>query len=397
MAVIWLKSGREKSVRLRHPWIFSGAIDHLKGDPQPGETVEVCSSTGEWLAWAAYSPFSQIRGRIWSWDARESIDANFIRARLAQALNMRKALVPAEETNALRLVHGESDGLPGVVIDRYGSVLVLQILSAGAEAWRDALVNGLVELTGLEQVYERSDVDVRSLEGLPERTGSLHGAPPPERLVIRENGLDFKVDICAGQKTGFYLDQRRNRQRVGALVSGRKVLNCFCYTGAFSVYALAGGAASVLSIDSSADAMALAAENVALNGFPAEKVSWLEGDVFHELRRLRDRAESFDAIILDPPKFAPTAAQAERAARGYKDINLLAFKLLRPGGLLFTFSCSGGISADLFQKIVAGAALDAGVQGALMVEHLAQGPDHPVALNFPEGAYLKGLVCQVTG
>jgi len=238
-------------------------------------------------------------------------------------------------------------------------------------------------------------VDVRSLEGLPERTGSLHGSQPPGRLVIRENGLDFNVDVCAGQKTGFYIDQRRNRQRLGALVAGRKVLNCFCYSGAFSVYALAGGAEKVLSIDSSADALALAAENVALNGFPAEKADWLEGDVFHELRRLRDRAESFDAIILDPPKFAPTAAQAERAARGYKDINLLAFKLLRPGGLLFTFSCSGGISTDLFQKIVAGAALDAGVN-ARIVEHLAQGPDHPVALNFPEGAYLKGLVCQVS-
>jgi 23S rRNA (cytosine1962-C5)-methyltransferase len=239
-------------------------------------------------------------------------------------------------------------------------------------------------------------VDVRSLEGLSERTGALHGSPPPERLVIRESGLQFNVDVCTGQKTGFYIDQRRNRQRVGALVAARKVLNCFCYSGAFSVYALAGGASSVLSIDSSASALAMAEENVALNGFPAEKASWLEGDVFHELRTLRDRAESFDAIILDPPKFAPTAAQAERAARGYKDINLLAFKLLRPGGLLFTFSCSGGISADLFQKIVAGAALDAGVD-ARIVEHLAQGPDHPVALNFPEGAYLKGLVCQVAG
>jgi 23S rRNA (cytosine1962-C5)-methyltransferase len=399
MAAIWLKSGREKSVQHRHPWIFSGAIDHAEGahgDPQMGETVEVRSAAGDWLARAAYSPFSQIRGRIWSWDERERIDAGFIRRRLEQAVHVRQALIPPDETNALRLVHGESDGLPGVVVDRYGDVLVLQILSAGAETWRETLVNGLVELTGLKQVYERSDVDVRSLEGLPERTGAVRGSTPPDRLVIRESGLEFNVDVCTGQKTGFYIDQRRNRQRVGALGLGRKVLNCFCYTGAFSVYALAGGAASVLSIDSSASALAMAAENVALNGFPAEKALWLEGDVFHELRTLRDRAESFDAIILDPPKFAPTAAQAERAARGYKDINLLAFKLLRPGGLLFTFSCSGGISADLFQKIVAGAALDAGVD-ARIVEHMAQGPDHPVALNFPEGAYLKGLVCQVAG
>jgi 23S rRNA (cytosine1962-C5)-methyltransferase len=395
MAAICLKSGRDKSVRQRHPWVFSGAIHHLQGDPQMGETVEVRNEAGEWLAWAAYSPFSQIRGRIWSWEQEESIDAGFIRRRLEQAMRMRQSLVPPEETNALRLVHGESDGLPGVVVDRYAGMLVLQILSAGAEAWREELVDGLVELTGLQQVYERSDVDVRSLEGLPERTGSLHGSPPPGRLVIRESGLDFIVDVCTGQKTGFYIDQRRNRQRVRALVAGRKVLNCFCYSGAFSVYALAGGAERVLSIDSSADALGLAAENMTLNGFPAEKAEWLEGDVFHELRRLRDRAESLDAIILDPPKFAPTAAQAERAARGYKDINLLAFKLLRPGGLLFTFSCSGGISTELFQKIVAGAALDAGVD-ARIIEHLAQGPDHPVALNFPEGAYLKGLVCQVS-
>jgi 23S rRNA (cytosine1962-C5)-methyltransferase len=396
MAAIWLKSGREKSVQHRHPWIFSGAIDHLEGEPHTGETVAVRSAAGEWLAWAAYSPFSQIRGRIWSWEEHERIDAAFIRKRLEQAVQLRQALIPPDETNALRLVHGESDGLPGVVVDRYADVLVLQILSAGAETWREALADGLVELTGLQQVYERSDVDVRSLEGLPERIGALRGSAPPDWLVIRESGLQFNVDVCTGQKTGFYIDQRRNRQRVGALGTGRKVLNCFCYSGAFSVYALAGGASSVLSIDSSAGALAMAVENVALNGFPADKALWLEGDVFHELRTLRDRAESFDAIILDPPKFAPTAAQAERAARGYKDINLLAFKLLRPGGLLFTFSCSGGISADLFQKIVAGAALDAGVD-ARMVEHLAQGPDHPVALNFPEGAYLKGLVCQVAG
>ena len=394
MAAIWLKSGRDKSVRQRHPWIFSGSIDHLQGNPQSGETVEVRSEAGEWMASAAYSPFSQIRGRIWSWNQKDSIDAGFIGRRVEQALRMRQALIVPGETDALRLIHGESDGLPGVVVDRYADVLVLQILSAGAEAWREALVDALVEQTGIQQVYERSDVDVRNLEGLPERTGALRGSAPPDRLVIQENGLDFNVNVCTGQKTGFYIDQRRNRQRVGALVAGRKVLNCFCYTGAFSMYALAGGAANVLSIDSSADALAMAAENLALNGFPAEKATWLEGDVFHELRTLRDRAESFDAIVLDPPKFAPTAAQAERAARGYKDINLLAFKLLRPGGLLFTFSCSGGISADLFQKIVAGAALDAGVD-ARIVEHLAQGPDHPVALNFPEGAYLKGLVCQV--
>jgi 23S rRNA (cytosine1962-C5)-methyltransferase len=391
---LYLKKGRDKSVRQHHPWIFSGAIERMQGSPGLGETVEIFSSEGEWLAWAAYSQNSQINARIWSWDKNDSIGREFFKTRLCRAVELRAALIPQGETDAFRLVHAESDGLPGLVVDRYADVLVIQCLSAGIELWLKELVELLVELTGCEQVYERSDVDVRRLEGLPERVGALCGAAPTEPLIISENGLLFKVDILHGQKTGFYIDQRHNRQRVGALAQGRRVLNCFCYSGGFSIYALAGGASQVVSIDSSHEALLLAGENYLINHLGIEQSDWIEGDVFHELRLLRDRAQSFDAIILDPPKFAPTAAQAERAARGYKDINLLAFKLLRPGGLLFTFSCSGGISADLFQKIVAGAALDAGVD-ARIVEHLAQGPDHPVALNFPEGAYLKGLVCQV--
>jgi 23S rRNA (cytosine1962-C5)-methyltransferase len=355
--------------------------------------VEIRSSAREFLGWAAYSPNSQIRARMWSRDEKETIDGAFICRRIEQAIGSRR-LYETNHTNAMRLVHAESDGLPGVIVDRYGDVLVMQCLTAGAEYWRDTLVKSLTEITGLRQIYERSDVDVRGLEGLPERTGSLLGDPPAGRFVIQENGLQFYVDVIHGQKSGFYLDQRANRQRLLELVKNRQVLNCFCYTGAFSVYALAGGASEVLSVDSSAEALAVGVENVALNGFPSEKASWLEGDVFHMLRTFRDQGRSFDAIILDPPKFAPTIAQAERAARGYKDINLLAFKLLRPGGLLFTFSCSGGVSSDLFQKIVAGAALDAGVE-ARILEHLFQGPDHPVALNFPEGAYLKGLICAV--
>jgi 23S rRNA (cytosine1962-C5)-methyltransferase len=293
--------------------------------------------------------------------------------------------------NACRLIHAESDGLPGLVVDRYADTLVAQFLSAGAESWRETLSDLLVELTGLQDLYERSDVDVRELEGLPVRTGALRGNPP-EKLTITENGLKFSVDLAAGHKTGFYLDQRPNRLRVRTLAKGREVLDCFCYTGGFTVNALAGGAKSVLSVDSSAQALSLARENLTLNGLPLERVEFRQEDVFFVLRFLRDSGRSFDLVVLDPPKFAPTAAQAEKAARGYKDINLLAFKLLRPGGFLATFSCSGGVDAALFQKIVASAALDAGVE-AQVVEHLAQGPDHPVALNFPEGAYLKGLVC----
>jgi 23S rRNA (cytosine1962-C5)-methyltransferase len=391
MPSIILKPGREKSLLRRHPWVFSGALDRVDGDPRPGETVDVLDAKGHFLARAAYSPSSQIRARAWTFDPSEQVDADFFRRRIQAAFERRVALGLADESDALRLLHAESDGLPGLIIDRYADVLVFQSLTAGSEFWRETLLDLLMDLAGASAIYERSDADVRELEGLVSRVGPLRGSPP-ESLVIQEYGLKFKVDIAHGHKTGFYLDQRANRRRVGQLSAGRDVLNCFCYTGGFTLHALAGGAKSVLSVDSSADALALGRDNLALNGLPAGQAEWLEADVFERLRKFRDQARSFDMIILDPPKFAANAAQAERAARGYKDINLLAFKLLRKGGILATFSCSGGIDAPLFQKIVAGAALDAGVD-AQIVEHFSQGPDHPVGLHFPEGAYLKGLVC----
>jgi 23S rRNA (cytosine1962-C5)-methyltransferase len=398
MGKIILKTGREKSVRLGHPWIFSGAVERVDGPAGSGDTVEVLSAGGEFLARAAYSPLSKIRARVWTRTEGEDVDRGFLVRRLEQALMLRAAFVgqvgASADAAAVRLVHGESDGLPGIIVDRYADTLVLQALSAGAERWKQTLAELLMEQTGVKNVYERSDVDVRRLEGLEERIGSLCGKEPESTIISEGYGLRFRVDIKTGQKTGFYIDQRNNRKRLGELAQGRDMLNCFCYTGGFTLYGLAGGANSVLSIDSSSEALDLARQNLALNELPAERAEWLEADVFTALRKLRDQARSFDLIVLDPPKFAPTAAQAERAARGYKDINLLAFKLLRPGGLLFTFSCSGGISPDLFQKIVAGAAVDAGVE-ANVVEHLEQGPDHPVALNFPEGAYLKGLICWV--
>ena len=389
MPVIYLKPGREKSVLRRHPWIFSGAVGRVDGSPGDGETVKMVNSQGQFLGWGAFSSKSQISVRIWSWDEEENIAGDFFRRRLQQAIAGRQM------NNALRLVHAESDGLPGLVVDRYNELLVVQYLSSGPERWRETLADLLVEITGIGQVFERSDVDVRALEGLPSRIGPVRGPEPPERITIRENGLDFWVDVHKGHKTGFYLDQRANRSRLRQLAVGRDVLDCFCYTGGFTVHAMAGGANSVQAVDGSGDALALARENLALNRLPSEEVEWVEGDVFQTLRGLRDRDRHFDLIILDPPKFAPTAAQAEGAARGYKDINLLAFKLLRPGGLLVTFSCSGGISEDLFQKIVAGAALDAGAE-AQIIERLHQGADHPVALNFPEGAYLKGFIIRKT-
>jgi 23S rRNA (cytosine1962-C5)-methyltransferase len=391
---ILLKPGRERSVLARHPWVFSGAVAQVQGKVEPGETVIVRAPQGGFLGYAAYNPTARIAARMWSWDESDVVDEAFLRRRLEAAIGLRRALIPPEETDAVRLVHGESDGLPGLVVDRYAGMLVVQFLSAGVEHWRDALVQMLVELTGISAVYERSDVEARTVEGLPQREGPLYGQSPPGPLTVTENGLRFLVDPVGGQKTGFYIDQRRNRQFLRQFSAGRDVLNCFCYTGAFSVYALAGGARSVLSVDSSGEALSVARENAAQNGLDSTAVEWLEADVFQALRTFRDQNRSFDLIVLDPPKFAHTAAQAERAARGYKDINLLAFKLLRPGGLLFTFSCSGGVSEDLFQKIVAGAALDASVH-AEIVARMAQGVDHPVALNFPEGAYLKGLVCHV--
>lgn len=388
-----LKPGREKSVMARHPWVFSGAVQRVDGEPGMGETVLVCNASGQALGLAAYSPQSSIRARMWSLDPEEKIDAGFFKAKIERAIERRAAIIPDGETNALRLVHAESDGLPGVVVDRYDRVLVLQLLTAGAETWRETICEVLEEVTGLTTIVERSDVDVRQLEGLPPRSGIIRDETPG-LVEIRENRLRFLVDVVRGQKTGFYIDQRRNRLWVGELAAGREVLNCFCYSGGFSVYALANGAKSVTSVDSSAEALRLGQENMALNSLPGEKAAWIDGDVFKVLRTMRDQGRSFDMVILDPPKFAPTAAQAERAARGYKDINLLGLKLLRPGGILATFSCSGGVSSDMFQKIVAGAALDAGVDGRI-VQTLTQGPDHPVALSFPEGAYLKGLIVQV--
>jgi 23S rRNA (cytosine1962-C5)-methyltransferase len=388
-----LKPEREKSLKRRHPWVFSGAVARVQGKPAPGDTVEVRSAAGAFLAVAAYSPESQIVGRVWDWSER-AVDRAFFNERIATAVAQRRALLDAAATDAYRLLHGESDGLPGVVADRYGDTLVLQLTSAGAERWRDAIADALLEATGASRVWERSDAEVRALEGLAPATGPLRGPREPTRIEVSEDGIRFEVDLERGHKTGFYLDQRENRRRVRQLARGRDVLDGFCYTGGFALNAAAGGARSVFALDSSAEALSLAKANARLNGLSG--IDWVGGDVFQMLRHLRDARRQFDLIVLDPPKFAPTAAHAAKAARAYKDINLLALKLLRPGGLLTTFSCSGAISADLFQKIVAGAALDAGVD-AQIVERLGPGPDHPVALNFPEGGYLKGLLCRVAG
>ena len=389
MAKLILKADKEKSLLRQHPWVFSGAVERVEGAPESGATVEVRARHGQFLGRAAYSPQSRIVARVWDFAERERIDADFFRRRLNDAIAMRTRRLAPGEREAVRLVHAESDGLPGIVVDRYARMLVLQLSSAGAYYWRDTLVEQLADLFPQHAIFERSDADVLTLEGLTPAVGLRHGSWSGAPVEFEESGLRFNADPQHGHKTGFYLDQRDNRALARSLAQGREALDCFCYSGAFTASLLAGGAASVLAVDSSSDALSAAQAHVERNSLPPAQ--FLEADVFQALRKLRDQARQFDMIVLDPPKFAPTAALAERAARGYKDINLYAFKLLRKGGVLLTFSCSGGISPDLFQKIVAGAAMDAGVQ-AQILRRLGAAPDHPIALNFPEGEYLKGLL-----
>ena len=393
MKTIRLREGKERSVLRRHPWVFQGSV--ARGGADPGETVRVEADDGRFLAWGAFSPSSMIRVRAWSFDEAERIDAAFFARRIVTAVALRARLPIASD--GVRLVHGEADGLPGLIVDRYADVLSVQFLSAGTERWKQTIADALLDATGCSRLYERSDAGVRGLEGLPLLKGWLRGggetAGAPE-VTIREHDWRLTVDVAEGHKTGFYLDQRDNRARFAALVRHfgvQRVLNCYCYTGGFSVAALAGGAAEVVSVDSSAPALERARAHVALNGFDAARATFVDADVNALLRERLKAGERFDAIVLDPPKFAPSAAHAERAARAYKDINRLALMLLVPGGLLFTFSCSGGIGAELFHKIVAGEGLDAQVDGVLL-ERLAGAPDHPTTIVFPEGEYLKGLV-----
>ncbi|MBL8278008.1 MAG: class I SAM-dependent methyltransferase [Pelomonas sp.] len=388
MKTVTLRPGKERSLVKRHPWVFESSVARGGGDA--GETVRVAAADGQFLAWAAFSPQSQIRLRAWSFDEGERIDAAFFQRRIAQALAMRARLPIASD--AVRLIHGEADGLPGLIVDRYVDTLVAQFTSAGVERWKAVIADALLAATGLTRLYERSDAQAREWEGLPVQTGWLRGEGPTA-LTIREHDWQLTLDVAEGHKTGYYLDQRDSRRRFADAVKQygvRSVLNCFSYTGGFSVAALAGGASEVISVDSSGPALARATAHVALNGFDAGRHQAWDADVNATLRRCLAEGRRFDAIVLDPPKFAPAAAHAERAARAYKDINRLAFMLLADGGLLYTFSCSGGIAPDLFHKIVAGAGLDAGVDGYI-VERLSAAADHPQTVRFPEGDYLKGL------
>lgn len=391
MNAIVLKRGKDKAAKHRHPWIFSGAIHELIGSPDNGETIEVLDSNKEFLGLAGYSPYSQIRARFWTFK-KEHIDKDFFINRINHAIQKRNEFRNSSTDTAWRMVHGESDLMPGLIVDQYNDVLALQFLSSGVELHREIIIKSLQEITGIYNIFERSDVEVRKLEGLDERKGLISGIVPEEMTIV-EGNLKFIVNIPTGHKTGFYLDQRDNRKIISKFCKGRDILNVFSYTGGFSVYAAFHQANAITSLDSSADALEIAKRNMNINGFNPSSYEWMIEDAFKSLRKMRDINRKFDVVILDPPKFAATQSQVERASRGYKDINLLGFKLLNPGGILITFSCSGGISDSLFQKIVSDAALDAGVSASIM-QKLTQGPDHPIGLNFPEGSYLKGLVCK---
>ncbi|RKF18475.1 23S rRNA (cytosine(1962)-C(5))-methyltransferase RlmI [Alginatibacterium sediminis] len=393
-ATIVLNPKREKSLLRRHPWIFSKAISKIDGEPQLGETVDVVSASGQWLARAAYSPNSQIRARAWSFERKQKIDSKFFEARIKSAQSLRGLLARFSEGDSYRLVAGENDQLPGITIDRYADVLVLQLLSAGAEFHRQTIIDALIKLYPQCCIYERSDVDVRKKEGLEPRVGVIHGQLPAQPMIIQENGLQLLVNIESGHKTGYYLDQRNNRKLIGSLSKGKNVLNCFSYSGGFGTYALAGGASKVTNVDVSAPALELAAKNAEINQLDTQRLVNLNADVFAQLRVYKEQKVSFDLIVLDPPKFVDSKASLAKASRGYKDINMHAMALLPKGGLLASYSCSGLMPRDLFQKIMADAALDAGRQ-IRFIKSLEQAEDHPVGGAYPEGYYLKGFLCVV--
>ena len=391
---IYLQPGREKSLKRKHPWIFSKAVKKVKGNLALGDTVTVYDSQGKFLATAAYSPESQIRARVWSFDEHEQIDVEFFHKRLLRALDARQHTIAEGGLTGYRLCAAESDGLPGVTIDKFANYLVCQLLSAGAERHKGDIVAALQRIFPDCAIYERSDVDVRKKEGLAPTTGPLIGEAPSAPVLIEENGLTCEVDIIGGHKTGFYLDQRDSRAALERYVKHKDVLNCFCYTGTFGLYALRGGCNEVTNVDVSQNALDIAKRNVEHNQLDMSKAHFVKQDVFKLLREYREQGRKFDTIVMDPPKFAESKAQLTGACRGYKDINMLAMQLLKPGGTLLTFSCSGLMEQNLFQKVVADAALDA-QRDLLIVERLNQAADHPISGPYPEGFYLKGLVCKV--
>jgi len=394
MNFVKLKPGKDKPVRHHHPWIFSGAIAKVDSSPEPGEVVGVRDAAGAFWAWGYYNGRSQIAVRLLEWRESQIIDEHWWRQKLSAAIKRRGQLFDRTDIDSFRLVYAEADFLPGLVVDKYGDFLVVQSLTAGIDRVKHVIVEALNQILKPAGIYERGDLTARKLEGLPHTNGVLSGVSPPDFLEIKENSFRFLVNLQHGQKTGFYLDQQENRQRVARFAKDKTVLDAFAYSGSFGVYARAAGAKSVVSIDSSAAALELLKKNYEFNGYSIDGTDLIQGDVFETLRKFRDEGRMFDVVILDPPKLAPTKAQSGQAQRAYKDLNLSAMKILNRDGILATFSCSSGITIETFQQIVSWAAIDVGRE-AQILERLSQGEDHPVRLAFPESQYLKGLICRV--
>jgi 23S rRNA (cytosine1962-C5)-methyltransferase len=388
MNKVLIKPNREKPIKQHHPWIFSGAIDKIDLAIKDGDIADIVSARGEFLARGYVNRRSQIVVRVLTWDEAEAIDQDFWARRLTRSISARPII------SARRLINAEADGLPGLIVDQYNDFVVAQFLTAGMDRHKAQITEALSAILHPHGLYERSDVDVREKEGLDQVAGLLSGVEPPDKIEITENDFRFWVDIKHGHKTGWYLDQRENRRKVQAYCKDAEVLNLFSFTGGFSVAAMKAGAKSVINVDSSADALRLAKENYRLNDLNVNDQDFVEADVFSNVRKLRAEHRSFDVIIADPPKLAQSQAQLDKAARAYKDLNLVSMQLLKPGGYLITFSCSGLVSPDLFQKIIFGASIDAGRE-VQIIEKLSQASDHPILLSFPESEYLKGLVCKI--
>lgn len=393
-AQVILKKDREKSVLNKHPWIFSGAVSRVEGNPENGDVVDVWNSRARFVGRGIYNEKSQIRVRLLTWNPNDPIDEDFWRRRISRAVSGRLVLKQNQTTDSYRVVYSEADGVPGFIADVYGPWLVVQFMSLAVERHRRVIINTLLDLIEPQGIYERSDSDSREKEGLVPVTGPVWGELPPDLIEIVENQHHFMVDVKLGHKTGFYLDQRENRQKLTKYFAGKEVLNAFAYTGGFSVYAAHAGATRIVNVDTSERALQIAENNMQRNGFTGREDVYAVADVFDILRSYVEARWKFDVIILDPPKFAHSKRQVEKATHGYKDINMLAMKLLKRGGILATFSCSGSVSRDLFQKVLFGASIDAG-RTVQIIEQLSQSPDHPILLTCPETEYLKGFVCRV--
>ena len=394
MPQVSLKKGKEKAVRQLHPWIFSGAIENIKGKPENGEIVDVTDHSGEFLARGFFNDQSRVAVRILEWDQAVVVDEAWWRARIKKAVSARQGLFDSTHTNTYRLIFSEADFVPGLIVDRYGDYLSLQLLTSGIEKLKDIIVDELVTLLPVKGIFDRSDASARAHDGMEASFGILYGTEPPEFVEVIENDVKYLINIAAGQKSGFFCDQRDNRRIVAQHAQGKRVLDCFSYSGGFTLNALKYGASSVVSVDSSALAIETMNQNILLNGFDASQYQAIQSDVNKYLRVLKEGNEKFDVIVLDPPKYAPSRSSLDKASRAYKDLNRMAMGLLNSGGMLATFSCSGAVDISHFKQILAWAALDAGKE-IQYIYQFCQPEDHPVRSSFPEGEYLKGLLCRV--